>query len=1635
MKRILLILALIFMFVLPVFGQTGTYTTNEFFYLPLYNSWGTTEFDEYNKYMQIADTQIEANKDNITTISTNIVYCSDYANPDEAITAIGATEATLLVTETETCDANFTVPATMMVEFERGGSFAISNGITVTFNGQIDAGLWEIFTYTGTGTLNFGTKILEVYPEWWAVNTTPGTTDMKDAIQYAVDSFPSTGGTVKFGATIYLIKGEYETLANASRITDGVKIKSNMTFRGEGNGSIIRQDENCCFSFTTRLLTAVEEPANNIKNVAFYNLQFDKPDATWFQQSHILNLESITGFTIRDCSFIEWSGDAIAFGFNTNEAMDAWLQSYVRNIVIDNNIFDGVTKDNRQAISFMCGENVSITNNYFTRTTRDDMPGAIDFEPEYTWCLINNVNIQGNLFQDCRGGMGIITFALDQPLTAKAENVSVLDNIFKDNTADYEYYLGGLVSEDPVALVAQSPERFRFAGNIMYTNTSRVMSIGGVKDVTIENEVINCTSAIRSQGYFAYSASDYLPIEGLYFRNNTIRNWAVSGTIYDGVFIIRGAILGGVISGNTFIDCGNYDDPNYGNMNCISFYDDNPSYGVKIEGNSFINNDIYSVNSFPIYVPTAHPLINPTTFSLRDNDCLYGFNTTAYTVAESIYATCPSDRVLTVITIADGDATPDVSGGDIHITSSNTGATEITDLDNPTVGQIVTLIGGSNTNSSTITDGGNFTLKGNWTAALDSVMILFVNADNDYIELSRQSEGGAGYVDTSGTPVDDDIAVFTDENTIEGKTLAELNLTIGTDIEAHDATLTDIADGTINENLINTAFPWADNEVANNITIDLATLATTITVTDNEATAENNPICFVAGADPDGGSLGIETDGTCYYTPSTGIITTTGFAGALTGAVTGNADTCTTASAGDAAVDFFGAGVDAVTDATTCTDVEGTLLSIATGTLNAAIPEDHINATMLKDDNVPADDDIFSYEATGTTGHWYSRDEVGIKFGKYDATTAPAAATDDITLGYVVGSKWFDITNDEAYGCLDNTDGAAVWSKFIPAGGTGWVDISGTPVDNDFAKFTDADTVEGRSYSETRQDLSNYTVYPQDYATGAGTSGDPWAGWQDATYTACPTGGTIYLRAGYYLLNARLTISKTINIVGEGMGRTFIVTTGDVGGLRIYNTDYVTLKGFTIDGDDQTDSTANITVISVTISDYVLIRDVEVKNGGYYGISEYQTNWCVTQNVHAHDNWRHGLHPGSDAIGFNKYNVYRDVYAYDNGQDGFKDRGNDNALQDLGVIEECYNIYDNINCWDNGHDGIVIAGQNGSTLSNSFASGNTNYGIRIWGAEDINIHDCIFSFNGQEGMEIDDSRRINLTNVIVKNNNNSDTASIGGIIITDSSNIRFTSCQSYDSRTVTDTDIAFVEANGGEDTITKAEGSFLAAGFVAGETITVSGSTSNDGDYTIISVIAGTINVATASLTAEIAGDTVTITQAAMQVYGLTTSGTVSNIEFINCDLRGNLTARISNGAPSNITGIDTHALIEDHDYSGKWETALVGETVAFGQLLYFNWTDKEWKETDADAAATMPGLRIALEAKNDGETCLMLIEGHIRDDSFYAFAGSMVYAGTDVGAIVSTAPSGSGDQVQRVGQANHADYFYFDPSPDQGEI
>ncbi len=75
---------------------------------------------------------------------------------------------------------------------------------------------------------------------------------------------------------------------------------------------------------------------------------------------------------------------------------------------------------------------------------------------------------------------------------------------------------------------------------------------------------------------------------------------------------------------------------------------------------------------------------------------------------------------------------------------------------------------------------------------------------------------------------------------------------------------------------------------------------------------------------------------------------------------------------------------------------------------------------------------------------------------------------------------------------------------------------------------------------------------------------------------------------------------------------------------------------------------------------------------------------------------------------------------------------------------------------------------------------------------------------------------------------------------------------------ITGTGIALVDSD--PDTITDTGDGFITAGFEAGHKITISGSTADDGDYTIATVAAGTITlVAGDAFTGEGAGNTITI--------------------------------------------------------------------------------------------------------------------------------------------------------------------------------
>ena len=127
----------------------------------------------------------------------NIAY---FGTLEEARTNSDAIGKTIIVDiELTEAQSNITAPwpTDRALEIKKGGS--IANSTEFTINGPFSAGMYQVFA--GAGTV---TGLKEARPEWFGVNTIPGTTDMAPAFRAAI----AASRTVRFGPGKYAVYSE-----------------------------------------------------------------------------------------------------------------------------------------------------------------------------------------------------------------------------------------------------------------------------------------------------------------------------------------------------------------------------------------------------------------------------------------------------------------------------------------------------------------------------------------------------------------------------------------------------------------------------------------------------------------------------------------------------------------------------------------------------------------------------------------------------------------------------------------------------------------------------------------------------------------------------------------------------------------------------------------------------------------------------------------------------------------------------------------------------------------------------------------------------------------------------------------------------------------------------------------------------------------------------------------------------------------------------------------------------------------------------------------------------------------------------------------------------------------------------------
>lgn len=145
----------------------------------------------------------------------------------------------------------------------------------------------------------------------------------------------------------------------------------------------------------------------------------------------------------------------------------------------------------------------------------------------------------------------------------------------------------------------------------------------------------------------------------------------------------------------------------------------------------------------------------------------------------------------------------------------------------------------------------------------------------------------------------------------------------------------------------------------------------------------------------------------------------------------------------------------------------------------------------------------------------------------------------------------------------------------------------------------------------------------------------------------------------------------------------------------------------------------------------------------------------------------------------------------------------------------------------------------------------------------------------------------------------------------------------------------------------------------------------------------------------------------------------------------GTLTGDLTLGENTSIV-LDP-ALSADGKYCGITEAVTAGETVAFGNTVYFK-SDGKWWKTDADAEATAGPVKVGIVVVggNADATITIMHNGKIREDDWNWTVGDELYLDTTTaGGLTATQPSGTDDVIRIVGYAQTADSIWFEPSKD----
>ena len=279
---------------------------------------------------------------------------------------------------------------------------------------------------------------------------------------------------------------------------------------------------------------------------------------------------------------------------------------------------------------------------------------------------------------------------------------------------------------------------------------------------------------------------------------------------------------------------------------------------LTLSGNLTVNGDTVSVN-------TTTVTVDDPMFALADNNSAdtvdigwYGKYVDSGTKYSGLFRDASdSDMWKLFATTGNSDAAPsttvDTTSG---FTLANLSVNELT-------GTIATAAQGNITSLGTLSA---LTVD---DVAIDGKIVTMTGSSGDTATITVGTNGTLDITTTDTAAAAANIQITADGTAELAGTTVTLDSEGGITLDANGGTITFSDDGSSLGTITSSGYSGT------------AAIATTVTITDNESTDEDNAVVFTAGGDVDGGNLGLESDGNLTYNPSSGTLTSTVLSGSL----------------------------------------------------------------------------------------------------------------------------------------------------------------------------------------------------------------------------------------------------------------------------------------------------------------------------------------------------------------------------------------------------------------------------------------------------------------------------------------------------------------------------------------------------------------------------------------------------------------------------------------------------------------------------------------------------------------------------------------------------------------------------------